>query len=273
MKSIIPYIGGKHRMARHIVPHLQRKGVDVLVDVFGGSGAVTMAAAPVFSKRVYNDLSKDLVNLFTVLRTGSLRPRLFRMLKNTPASRIVWEEYGRVWLRGGFSFESIADPVERAAATFYRHQFAFGGKARSGGLSVSTGDREGIKEIVRYRNTLRRLAETATLWRSTMIENLDAIDMVETYGNRNGVVLYCDPPYDGTENYYANKFAPFQHVMLVSALQDVKAHAVVSYYDTPLIRSLYLENRWTWHRIQVTKNSSFRQGNKPSVTEVILVKK
>lgn len=260
-------------MARHILPHLQRKGVDVLVDVFGGSGAVTMAAAPVFSKRVYNDLSKDLVNLFTVLRTGSLRPRLFRILKNTPASRIVWEEYGRVWLRGGFSFESIADPVERAAATFYRHQFAFGGKARSGGLSVSTGDREGIKEIVRYRNTLRRLAETATLWRSTMIENLDAIDMVETYGNRNGVVLYCDPPYDGTENYYANKFAPFQHVMLVSALQDVKAHAVVSYYDTPLIRTLYLESRWTWYKIQVTKNSALRAGNKTITTEVILVKK
>lgn len=272
MISLIPYIGGKHRMARHILPLLKRDGIDTLVDVFGGSGAITLAAHATFEKRVYNDVSGDLCCLFQVLRIGQLRQALLRSLKNMPPSRQLWLEINQQWLNSGFSLSGVSDPVERAAMTFYRHHYVFGGKVRSGGLSVSTGDRHGIKEVVRYWNTLRRLSQLAAFWGETYIECHDALEIVRIYGQRANLALYCDPPYLGTEKYYSYDFEPWKHQFLAEALGRCKAHVVVSYYDEPLIRTLYPADRWTWHVVQATKNAQFRQGNR-AATEVIIVKK
>ena len=272
MNSLIPYIGGKHRMARHILPHLVRPGIDTLVDAFGGSGAVTLAARDHFAKRIYNEISGDLCNLFDVLRKPLCRRELLRKLRLMPPSRELWDRYGEIWFANGFSFASVADPVERAALTFYRHQYAFGGKARSGGLSVSTGDRHGIKEIVRYRNTLRKLHKLCVFFGETFIENLRAEEIISLYGDRENAAIYCDPPYFGTERYYSNYFEPWRHAVLAEALNKCKAHAVVSYYDDPHIRSLYPDDAWDWHEVVATKNAQFRQGNR-AATEVIIVKR
>ena len=63
--SFLKYIGAKHRIAPVIAKHLHATGRKVLVDVFGGSGAITMNAG--FKKRIYNDIDGDLVNLFKVM--------------------------------------------------------------------------------------------------------------------------------------------------------------------------------------------------------------
>lgn len=272
MSSILPYIGGKNRLAKHILPHLARPGIDCLVDVFGGSGAVTIACGEKFHKRVYNEVSGDLINFFRVLRTPELRRAMFILLRNTPAARHVFQDYHRTWLKNGFTFSGIADPVDRAVATFYRHHYSFGGKVLNGGFSVSTGDRHGIKEIVRYRNTLKNLAHAASFWRDTLIENLDALELVKVYGGRENVVLFCDPPYDGTEAYYTELFTPFHKVTLPVLLADCKAHVVLTFYETPFLHENYPPERWQWNFVQASKNASFRGGQR-SITEVILVKR
>lgn len=272
MSSILPYIGGKNRLAKHILPHLVRPGVDCLVDVFGGSGAVTMACGTQFAKRIYNEINGDFVNFFQVLSTDALRVFLFRRLRNVPPSRQVFRHYHRLWLQGDRSFAVITDPVERAAATFYRHHFCFGGKVINGGCSVSTGDRTGIKEVVRYRNTLRQFSSFGAFWKQTFIESMDCLDAISAYGGRANVVLFCDPPYDGFEHYYSSEFTPFHKFTLPSVLTHCQAHVVLTFYDTPCIRDLYPETRWHWHFVQATKNASFRGGQR-HITEVILVKK
>jgi DNA adenine methylase len=62
---IIRYLGSKNRMAPLIAERLHATGRDTLVDVFGGSAAVTLNTG--FQKRIYNDIDGDLVNLFRVL--------------------------------------------------------------------------------------------------------------------------------------------------------------------------------------------------------------
>jgi DNA adenine methylase len=62
---IVRYIGSKNRMAPLIAKRLHATGRDTMVDVFGGSAAVTLNAG--FQKRIYNDIDGDLVNLFRVL--------------------------------------------------------------------------------------------------------------------------------------------------------------------------------------------------------------
>ncbi|MBM4165242.1 MAG: DNA adenine methylase, partial [Lentisphaerae bacterium] len=79
MISLIPYIGGKHRISGVVAGHLRASGCDTLVDVFGGSAAVTLNAG--FTKRIYNDADGDLVNLFRVIADPATRAPLLHRLR------------------------------------------------------------------------------------------------------------------------------------------------------------------------------------------------
>ena len=281
MKSLIPYIGGKHRIASQLAVFLRASGAQTIVDVFGGSGAVVMNSG--FKKRIYNDADGDLVNLFRVLGNDVQRTALLRRLRALPMARRIFEDDYRWYLRNGFTFAYLSDPVERARATFYRHHLSFGGKTRSGGFTCSTGDRERLKEAHRYRNALRRIVELSQFWRETVIENLHYSEVISTYGRRPGVVLFCDPPYVGTENLYSHRFKQADHVFLAQQLSECAAPAVCTYYDHPLVRSLYPESAWNWHPIESTKNMQrFKggvrvdgswKGTVRKTTEWVLVKK
>lgn len=271
MISIIPYIGGKHRMAKVIADRLHSTGADTLVDVFGGSAAVILNAG--FSKRVYNDANDDLCNLFRVLAEPHLRKMLHDHLRWTPISRRIFLTDYQSYLSGCFSFRTVEDPIERARKTLYRHLLSWGGKMRSGGFSISTGDRHVIKEVKRYSGVLQRLDLIGDFFLGTVIECLDYQDAIKAYGGRHNVVLFCDPPYDGTEHYYSSRFARADHVFLSHLLGESKAQVVITYYDTPLIRELYPEERWNWERIQATKNAQFRSGNSVKSDEYIITRK
>jgi DNA adenine methylase len=142
--GLLNYIGGKHRLAFRLVEICAGTGAEMFVDVFGGSAAVTIAAATGFDKLIYNDIDGDLVNLFRVVADRCQRVQLFQKCLWLPPSRRVFDEDGAKYLAGGHSFCRIPDPIERARCTLYRHSFCFGGKVRNGGFCVSTGLRETI---------------------------------------------------------------------------------------------------------------------------------
>lgn len=271
MISLMPYIGGKHRMAKEIAKRLHATGADTLVDVFGGSAAVVLNAG--FAKRVYNDASTDLATLFRVMSDPAQRERLKERLRWTPLCRRIFQEDYGLYLRGGFSFGLIGDQVERARATLYRQLLVWGGKTRSGGMRASTGDRLAIKEVLRYQRVLDKLEDIGEFFRATYVENLDYQACITMYGNRTSHVLFCDPPYDGTEDYYPHPFSRADHVYLAQLLATVDAPAVCTYQDTPLVRELYPADRWTWETVTVTANCQLRQGNKPKTQELILTKR
>ena len=262
MISVMPYIGGKHRLAREIAARLHLPGVDTLVDVFGGSAAVTLNAG--FTKRVYNDRNADIVNVFRCLADRGRCADLHRMLRRMPPSRALFEECKR---------PMTGTDVERAALTFYAQMFSFGGKSTDGGFSVSIGDRYGVKEVVRYRNMLRRLSSFTTFFSETVLENLDYQEIIAAYGQKDNVVLFCDPPYVSTEYYYAGaRFAQWDHWNLAQILNGAKSHVVLTYYETPTLREYYPLDRWNWEAVTATKNSQFRSGHKQKVDEFIISK-
>jgi len=269
----IPYIGGKCRVAAQIGGVLRSTGAELLVDVFGGSGSVTMRAG--FEKRVYNDAAGDLVNLFRVLADRRRRVEFLRLAQWLPTSRRLFDGWRREYVRGGLSLETIADPVERAVAMLYLCMHSFGGKVRSGGFPVSTGERIHVKEVCRWRSFLRQLVAFSEFWRDTVIECLPFDDLISLYGWRDGAVLYCDPPYFGTEDYYSRRFSRADHVFLAHLLLEVPAAAAVSYYDCPEVRDLYPVKSWDYVEFRATRNTAnrFSGHQKPVETELLLVKR
>ncbi len=270
---MIHYIGGKFRMVPHIAELLKATGRTLLVDVFGGSGAVVMNAG--FRKRVYNDLDGDLVAMFRVVADREQRRELLHRAKHTPPSRQIFDEYRAIYRRGGFSFRAITDPVDRALATFYLGSFSFGGKLRSGGFQISPSDREPIKEVSRWHNRVKDLSKLGKFWMGTVIENLHYQEIIRIYGKKAQSVLYCDPPYVGTEKHYSVNFSDADHVFLAHQLSDIPAPVVVSYYDVPLVRELYPEPTWKIHECSATKNCrnlNNRFGYASESTELLITK-
>lgn len=270
MKPLLKSIGSKYRIASVLREELEATGADLLVDVFGGSGSVTLTSG--FHKRVYNDVDGDLVNFFRVLRVDGDRRELLRYLKAMPMSRLEFDRLHQIYAAGNRSFRALP-PVERAAATFYRSNFSYGGKMRSGGFSVSSSDRTFIKEAKTYTSRLRDLAAAAKFWRETCLENLGYQEIISMYGGRPNAVLYCDPPYFGTENYYSRTIGPGDHVFLAEQLNACRAVAVVSYYEFEGIREMYPESRWIYREVVATKNSLKSGERKEKVAELILRKR
>lgn len=271
--GLIPYVGGKHRLADRLVEACASTGADVLVDVFGGSAAVLLAAVGTFQKLIYNDVDGDLVNLFRVVSNRGQRIALFQALHWLPPSRRIFNDDYNAYLAGGFSFCQVADPVERARKTLYRHCFSFGGKVRSGGFAISKGDRQAIKEVTRYRNVLKKLVRIGTLFRTVVIENLHYADLIAMHGKHPHAVLFIDPPYVDCENYYSRSFTKGDHTFLAQQLLTCTSKVVATYYDHPLIRHLYSAAHWDWQSIQGTKNSCLTRGNKAVTNEFVLTKR
>lgn len=261
-------MGSKNRAIGKILPHLQPLG-DVLVDVFGGSGAIVLNSD--FPKRIYNDLDADFVDFFRTLRDNELRPKLVRYLRNFPMSRLEYEELAQRYVDQGLTFSWVEDPVERAAMVFYRSSYAFGGKIRDGGFAVSAQDRLQVKELGGYRNRLRKLAELAQNMRDVVLENLDFEKLIRNYGKRKGAVLYCDPPYFGCERYYSQKFEKDDHRRLAELLLDVPAAAVVSYYRFEGIEELYPKSSWRYETFTAHKNR--KDDRSAKAEELLLIKR
>lgn len=259
---LLRYVGSKIRIVPEIAQRLQATGADCLVDVFGGSGAVVMNAG--FEKRVYNDADGAVVNFFRVVADPVARRWLFTKLRVLPMSRQIFHEMQQVHREGK------ADAVARAAALFYISSFSYGGKISHGGFSASTNEARQIKEISRYRSILRHLVRLGDFWKNTVIEQMDFEPLIESYGKRSGVVLYCDPPYFGAERYYEQKFSTGDHERLAAALEAVAAPAVVSYYAHPDLMELYQE-RSGWRRIDIlaTKNAIGKKSTKPKAMETL----
>lgn len=268
----IRYVGAKIRLMVRLRPILKGLGEKVFVDVFGGSGSVTMGCG--FDKRVFNDVDGDVVHFFRVLADPERSREMFRWLRTLPMSRELFQEWNAAYVAGGNSFAAMP-PVQRAVAFFYRSSFAYGGKIRNGGFAATVSDKNGCKEIKRYRRVLRDLAVLREFWQETVIEHLDFEQIIRGYGNRRDVLLYCDPPYYGTERYYSRDFPRVDHERLAAVAHEVPGRVVLSYYDTPEIRDLYPESRWNYHEIEATKNSmrNTAGGPKERVRELVIVKR
>jgi DNA adenine methylase len=262
MTSLMPYIGGKHRMAREIVTRLHAPGVDTLVDVFGGSAAVTLNAG--FRKRIYNDVDDNVVNVFRVIGDPQKCALLKQCLMMMPPSRTIFN---------ACDYPPRGTDIERAAKTLYRSLFCFGGKAKDGGFSISIADRLQVKEVSRYHGVIERLEWFCEFFHNTVIECLDYQECIRVHGRKDQAVLFCDPPYVGTEHYYhAGNFSAWDHWNLAQMLNDVAARVVVTYYDDPKLRELYPAPKWTWEPIACLANCQQRNARKPKVVEWIISK-
>lgn len=250
-----PYYGSKQTLGPHIASLLPAH--QHYVEPYGGSLAVLLAKQPSPQETV-NDLSKELVTFWRVLRT---RPAdLARVCVLTPHSRSEHD--------AAFTPAQDGDELEIARRTWIRLT-----QGRSNALYCRTGWRYQIAQngisLPDYLDAYRaRLLPAAERLAGVSLECLPALDLIARYGKDPTVALYVDPPYvPGSRNsshYLHEMKTDDEHRELAAALNATAAAVILSGYPSPLYRELYDG----WH-MQEIRTVNTQAGVGSARTEVL----
>jgi DNA adenine methylase len=263
------YPGGDWYIKDDILEVLVRSKCDTLIEVFGGSGVISMyAPRDVFKKIIYNDIDPLLVNFFTVLKEKP--DELSKKIALIPVSRETINKYIEMLKTGEIH---KLDPVEKAAIYFHLVRATMSGK-----LDVFS-PRVSVNTAVRIKRHAALIPEYAKMWRDVTIENRDFRDLIRKYGAENAV-FYCDPPFLSTsevrrKDYYRFTFTDKDMVDLLNTLSSIKGKFVLKLPEDHLeihyIREWIEKNQY---RVKTVKHHRYMGkaiGRKRTVQKTMLI--
>lgn len=223
MKPIIPWMGGKARLAKDLTPFFPTDPATCYVEMFAGGAAMLFHREPSRAE-VINDLNHDLTTLYRVVKH-----HLDEFMKAFRWSLSSREEFHRQLKQPP---ETLTD-IQRAARFFYLQKLAFGGKVCGQTFGTAT---TGAPKL----NLLRLeedLSEAHLRLSSVFIENLPWQKCIERY-DRTHTFFYADPPYWQTAGY-GEPFAFEEYEALAKWANQCQGKMVISINDHPDMRELF----------------------------------
>lgn len=218
---IIPWIGGKRRLADRLIPLFPPH--ECYVEVFCGGAALYFlrpAPAPV---EVINDINGELVNLYRVVQHHL--EEFVRQFKWALSSRQVFK-----WMQETRP-ETLTD-IQRASRFFYLQHHAFGGKVAGKTFGTAT-----TAPIINLCRIEENLSAAHLRMSGTTIENLSWQECLQRY-DRPHTFFYMDPPYWQTEGYGV-PFEWAQYVQMAEMARSLKGKVMISINDHPDIREVF----------------------------------
>jgi len=219
---IVPWIGGKRRLADRLLPYFPPHSC--YVEPFAGGAAMFFMRPRPAEVEVLNDVNGDLVNLYRVVKNHL--EEFVRQFKWMLSSRQIFK-----WLQDTPG-ETMTD-IQRAAKFYYLQHSAFGGRVDGQSYGTATTTPPGLN-LLRIEENLSaahlRLA-------SAYIENLPWQECIRRY-DRGHSFFFMDPPYWQTEGYGVD--FPFnEYEQMAHALKSLKGKAIVTLNDHPDIRRVF----------------------------------
>lgn len=218
---VIPWIGGKRRLAKHIIPAMPEH--QCYVEPFAGAAAIFFLKPPVKSE-VINDINGELINLYRVIK--SHLDEFVRQFRWSLTSRQMFE-WAKLQVPG-----TLTD-IERAARFFYLQKLAFGGKveAHTFGTATTAGPRLNLLRIEEDLSAAHLRLAQAT------IEHMGWQRCIERY-DRPHTLFYCDPPYWGTTGYGVD-FGLEEYDRMAELARSIEGRMMISVNDIPEMRAAF----------------------------------
>jgi len=251
MKSFIPYLGGKSRLAKQIISMFPEH--TTYVEVFSGAANIFFRKEPV-DVEVINDINSELINLYRVVRH-----HIKAFCENLEWMLVSRSEYRRFLETP----PEVLTDIQRAVRYYYLAKTGFGGHVtnQSFGYAPSSPPRFNyLKAETDLSIAHQRLCDC-------YIENLPYADLIRRY-DRPYTLFYLDPPYYGcTDDYGKHIFSESDYVILADILSGIKGKFCLSLNDVPTIRDIYSQFRIVPLKV---KYSVSRQGNTDAKEVVIM---
>lgn len=223
MKSPLPWLGGKSRLAERIVKLIPAH--DHYAEVFAGAGWVFFRK-PESRYESINDINSDLISFYRCCQNHL--EELCRQFKWLLSSREFFEDF-----RSQMDGRGLTD-IQRAARFYFLQRQAFGGKL-DGVFGVDNMSLPKVN-LVRIEEELSmvhlRLARVR-------IENLPWTEHVRRYDGPE-TFFYLDPPYHGGENDYGKGvFSRADYAAMAEQLAGIRGKFLLSINDVPEIRETF----------------------------------
>lgn len=221
MRGPIPYIGGKHAVAKQIVALLPKHRC--YSEIFVGGGQVFFAKQPA-PVEILNDLDGELIGFYRVLQRH--HEELIRYMRYTVVSRRYYE------LLKATNPESLTD-VQRAARFLFLQKTSYAGRVtkqnfRTGIMNPPGLNPERLPELI--EETHHRLARV-------LIECLPYEKVLAKYDSAESC-FFADPPYFNLAHYKFN-FAPDDFRLLAERLGKIRGKFVLTLNDVPQVREIF----------------------------------
>lgn len=246
---IVPWIGGKRRLAKHILPLFPAH--TCYVEPFCGAAALYFLKTP-SKTEVINDINGELVNLYRVVKHHL--EEFIRQFKWALVSRQIYK-----WLQD--TPEETLTDIQRAARFYYLQKQAFGGKVADHTFGTSTTSAP--------RFNLLRIEEELSMAHlrlsRTLIEHLDWHQCIERY-DRPHTLFYCDPPYWGTEGYGV-EFGLENYDHMADLARRIKGKMIISVNDIPEMRQVF--NGLNMQSVDISYN--LKVTGKPSLKKELVI--
>lgn len=242
--SIIPWIGGKRRLANSILPLFPQH--TCYCEPFAGGAALFFLKEP--SKvEVINDINLDLVTLYRVVQHHL--EEFLRQFKWALTSRKMYE-----WLQDAPP-ETLTD-VQRAARFYYLQKLSFGGKVRGQSFGTATTSPARLN-LFRIEE---ELSQAHLRLSRVFIEHLSWQECIEKY-DREHTFFYCDPPYWGTEGYGVD-FGLEQYELLAEIARKTKGKVLISVNNIPEMRAAFKGLKMRQLKVNYSLGSKYGQAAK-----------
>lgn len=248
-RPALRYHGGKFRLAPWIISHFPEH--THYVEPYGGAMSVLLRKTPSFIE-TYNDLNRDVVTFFRVLRER--RDELLTKISLTPYSR---EEFL-------LSQNPATDELEIARRLYVWSCQGRGraGVAEPGGWRFMTRRTRESTPSMDFKHQ-KHLFKIADRLQSVQIENDDALKVIKRYDSSE-TLFYVDPPYvQQTRGIRWNNTAyrfdmnDNQHCELAGILHSVQGKVILSGYWSALYDELY--HGWRTSVRKAAKGNGVRQ--------------
>lgn len=235
---VIPWLGGKRRLAKQILPLFPNH--TCYVEPFAGGAALFFLKSP-SSVEVLNDCNNDLITLYRVLQHHL--EEFIRHFKWALVSRQLFD-----WLK--ITPEETLTDIQRAARFYYLQRLSFGSKmsSRTFGTAATAAPKLNLLRIE------EELSQAHLRLARVYIEHLDWKRCIEKY-DRDATLFFCDPPYWQTEGYGVE--FPFErYTEIADLMKTVKGKVILTINDHPDMREVFGGFRLETAKINYTVGGS-----------------
>ncbi len=224
------------------------------MEPFGGAASVLLRKPRSYAE-VYNDLDREVVNLFRVLRSPDQADRLIAELALTPFAR---DEFAG-------AYEWSDDAIEQSRRLIIRSFMGFGSDGTRIDLSTgfrSASHRSGTTPAHDWSNYPQALSAIVGRLRGVVVENRDALACMAQHDGID-TLHYVDPPYlpetrslSHRGHGYHHELSDQGHVRLLHELASLAGMVVLSGYPS----QVYEERLLGWQRVE---RGTFADGARP----------
>jgi len=214
---ILRRLGNKKKIAKEIQKYFPPH--KIYIEPFFGAGGMFFNK-PKAKYNIVNDLDSDVFNLFSVVinQKEELEKAFYIMPIHSDLLK-YWKD------------NKEKEPIKKALRFLFLSNFTIMGT----GTSIRGSSTEESKE-----NIEKELNQTFELLNYVKFFNFDFVDFFRTISFRrqsekDGVLIYCDPPYLGTNDNYSNSFTEKQSEELFNTLQETGCKFAMSEFDNPFI--------------------------------------